>query len=204
MSSDGMGQGAIEQIHTSGNTVTTSVNGSNNGGSPVAASAGDTLIIYLTGLGAPDSIAADAATNKSTLFPGACIAISGGKSAPGYLQVVNTSTKSPAYTAPSPVWTNIDGAVLQSDMILGGLPPCMQSQVAVTIGTGANLVALTDAVSYAGFVSGSVAGLYQINVTLPSPLPTAWTGTTQQIQVSIGNTALTTFTSPVNTALVQF
>jgi hypothetical protein len=156
-------------------------------------------------LGAPDSIAADAATNKSTLFPGACIAINGGKSAPGYLQVVNTTTKSPAYTAPSPVWTNIDGAVLQSNMILGGLPPCMQSQVTVTIGSGANLVALTDAVSYAGFVSGSVAGLYQINVTLPSPLPTGWTaGQTQQIQVSIGNTVLTTFTSPLNTALVQF
>jgi len=204
MSSDGVGQGAIEQMHTSGNAVTTSVNGSNNSGNPVAASAGDTLIIYLTGLGAPDSIAADAATNKSTLFPGACIAINGGKSTPGYLQVVNTTTKSPAYTAPSPVWTNIDGAVLQSNMILGGLPPCMQSQITVSIGKGANLVALTDAVSYAGFVSGSVAGLYQINVTLPSPLPAAWPGTAQQIQVSIGNTVLTTFTSPANTALVQF
>ena len=205
MASDGVGQGAIEQMHTDGNTVTTSVNGSKNGASTVAASAGDTLILYLTGLGAPDSIAADAATNKSTLFPAACIAINGGKSTPGYLQVVNTTTKSPAYTAPSPVWTNIDGAVLQSNMILGGLPPCMQSQVTVTIGTGANLVAFTDAVSYAGFVSGSVAGLYQINVTLPSPLPAGWTqGQTQQIQVSIGNTALTTFTSPVNTALVQF
>jgi hypothetical protein len=207
MSSDGMGQGAIEQMHTSGNTVITSVNGSKDptSGNAVAASAGDTLILYLTGLGAPDSIAADAASNKSSLFPGACIAINGGKSAPGYLQVVNTSTKNPVYTAPSPVWTNIDGAVLQSNMILGGLPPCMQSQVTVTIGTGANMVALTDAVSYAGFVSGSVAGLYQINVTLPSPLPTGWTaGSTQQIQVSIGNTVLTTFTSPANTALVQF
>jgi uncharacterized protein (TIGR03437 family) len=49
-----------------------------------------------------------------------------------------------------------------------------------------------------------VAGLYQINVTLPSPLPTGWATTTQQIQVSIGNTASTTFTSPVSTALVQF
>jgi uncharacterized protein (TIGR03437 family) len=80
----------------------------------------------------------------------------------------------------------------------------MQSQITVSIGKGANLVALTDAVSYAGFVSGSVAGLYQINVTLPSPLPAAWPGTAQQIQVSIGNTVLTTFTSPANTALVQF
>jgi uncharacterized protein (TIGR03437 family) len=204
MASDGVGQGAIEQIHTSGNTVTTSVNGSKNGASVYAASGGDTLVIYLTGLGTPDSIAADAATNKSTLYPGACIAISGAKATPGYLQVVNTTTKSPVYTAPSPVWANIDGAVLQSSMILGGLPPCMQSQVTVTIGTGASLVALTDAVSYAGFVSGSVAGLYQINVTLPSPLPTGWATTTQQIQVSIGNTASTTFTSPVSTALVQF
>jgi uncharacterized protein (TIGR03437 family) len=80
----------------------------------------------------------------------------------------------------------------------------MESQVTVTIGTGVNQMVLTDAVSYAGFVSGSVAGLYQINVTLPTSLPTAWSGFPQQIQVSIGNTASTTFTSPVSTATVLF
>jgi uncharacterized protein (TIGR03437 family) len=195
MASDGMGPGAILNIASGGGST---VNGSAN-----PALANDTLSIYVTGLGAPDSTAADALTNKSTLFPSACVAISDtAKGTPGYLQVVNTAVT--GYT--SPKWTTIDGAVISygPDTILGGLPPCMNSPVIVVIGTAPNTLTLSgNSIGYAGFASSAVAGLYQINATLPSTLN--WsngtgigTGVTYPIQVTIGGVA-----SPA-TATVQF
>jgi len=195
MASDGMGPGAILNVTSAGSTT---VNGS---GHPALAS--DTLSIYVTGLGAPDSTAADAATNKSTLFPSACVAISNtAKGTPGYLQVVNTATA--GYTPPK--WTTIDGAVISygPNTLLGGLPPCMNSPVTVVIGTAPNILTLSgNSIGYAGFASSAVAGLYQINATLPSTLN--WsngtaivTGASYPIQVTIGGVA-----SPA-TATVQF
>jgi len=174
------------------------VNGSAN-----PALANDTLSIYVTGLGAPDSTAADALSNKSTLFPSACVAISNtAKATPGYLQVVNTTAA--GYT--SPKWTTIDGAVISygPNTLLAGLPPCMNSPVTVVIGTAPNTLTLSgNSIGYAGFASSAVAGLYQINATLPSTLN--WsngtsinTSATYPIQVTIGGVA-----SPA-TATVQF
>ena len=195
MASDGMGPGAILNIASGGGTT---VNGSAD-----HAVANDTLSIYVTGLGAPDSTAADALTNKSTLFPSACVAVSNtSKATPGYLQVVNTAAT--GYT--SPKWTTIDGAVISygPNTLLGGLPPCMNSPVSVVIGTAPNTLTLSgNSIGYAGFASSAVAGLYQINATLPSALN--WsngnaigTGATYPIQVFIGGIA-----SPA-TATVQF
>jgi len=195
MASDGMGPGAILNIAAGGATT---VNGSAN-----PALANDTLSIYVTGLGAPDSTAADALSNKSTLFPSACVAISNtAKATPGYLQVVNTTAA--GYT--SPKWTTIDGAVISygPNTLLAGLPPCMNSPVTVVIGTAPNTLTLSgNSIGYAGFASSAVAGLYQINATLPSTLN--WsngtsinTSATYPIQVTIGGVA-----SPA-TATVQF
>jgi uncharacterized protein (TIGR03437 family) len=196
MASDGIGPGAILNIASGGGTT---VNGSTN-----PAASGDTLSIYVTGLGAPDSTAADNASNKSTLFPSACVAISNSaKATPGYLQVVNTSAA--GYT--SPKWTTIDGAVITyspNALLLPLLPPCMESPVTVVIGTAPNTLTLSgNSIGYAGFVAGSVAGLYQVNATLPTTLN--WsngtpigTTATYPIQVTIGGV-----TSPA-TATVQF
>jgi uncharacterized protein (TIGR03437 family) len=195
MASDGIGPGAILNVTSAG---VTTVNGSAN-----PAVINDTLSIYVTGLGAPDSTAADALTNKSTLFPSACVAISNtSKATPGYLQVVNTAAT--GYT--SPKWTTIDGAVISygPDTLLGGLPPCMNSPVSVVIGTAPNTLTLSgNSIGYAGFASSAVAGLYQINATLPSTLnwsngSAIGTSATYPIQVFIGGIA-----SPV-TATVQF
>lgn len=197
MASDGVGQGAI-LVYPIASPGTVNVNSAEN--VPLE---GDTISIYMTGLGAPDSTAADATSNKSTLYPSACVAVSNtSKTSPGYLQVVNTAGT--GYT--SPAWTNIDGAIISysAHTLLGGLPPCNLSPVTVTIGTGASaLVLSSDSIAYAGFVSGAVAGLYQVNVTLPTPLndgannPLA--GTSAPIQVTIGASS-----SPALTATIQF
>lgn len=203
---DGTGQGAIENVVSSQGVVTTTMNGLGTNGA-TAAVQGETISIYVTGLGAPDSTGADAVTNKSTLFPSACVAInSTTKGIPGYLQVVNTSAT--GYT--SPKWTTIDGAVISygPNTLLGGLPPCMASPVSVVItnpATNATLTLSGNSIGYAGFVSGAVAGLYQINATLPALLTGAFSdgsalvaGTAYPIQVTIGAAS-----SPA-TATIQF
>ena len=205
MDSDGSGQGAILNITSPGGVVTTTVNGAPANGA-TAAIAGETISIYATGLGAPDSTGADAVTNKSTLFPSACVAISNAtKGTPGYLQVVNTSAT--GYTPPK--WTTIDGAVITygPNTLLGGLPPCMQSPVSVVISNanGGTVTLSGNSIGYAGFVSGAVAGLYQINATLPTSFTAAFSdgtdivaATAYPIQVIIG-----AFSSP-STATIQF
>src|SRR5262249_48951340 len=81
LSSQGTGQGAILNQDFS-------VNGPGNG-----AAAGDIISIYMTGLGAPNSTAIDNAGNTGG-FPAGCVAVSNtAANSPGYLQVVNTTTK---------------------------------------------------------------------------------------------------------------
>jgi uncharacterized protein (TIGR03437 family) len=136
LSSSGQGQGAILLSNYS---VVTSSN---------KAAPGNTILIYLSGMGAPNSTAADTSSTSAAKFPTSCI------SPAAY--VTAAALASPA---------TADGAVLVStDIQTGKLPPCFATanQVAVTIG-GA-----TATVTYAGWVSGSVTGLYQVNATVPT------------------------------------
>jgi uncharacterized protein (TIGR03437 family) len=89
-----------------------------------------------------------------------------------------------SYAVPSPLWTSIDGAVinpaeLATSSAVVNLPPCLSSSDASATNTltvtfyGSTTSAITavstpDAITYAGFVSGSIAGLYQINVQVPA------------------------------------
>jgi uncharacterized protein (TIGR03437 family) len=91
---------------------------------------------------------------------------------------------------PSPLWTSIDGAVINPlELATGNLAPCLLSTDAltsntltVTIGTTAVTAASTPAITYAGFVAGSIAGLYQITV----PIPTGTgSGTAAQLPVVV-------------------
>jgi uncharacterized protein (TIGR03437 family) len=164
LASDGSGQGAIVNLKNG------SINKTGN-----EATAGDYVSIYLTGLGSPDSTGLDA-TGNGLVAPTNCVAVNGSKTSPGYLQVVNTTVKASSTTTAytSPAWTSIDGAVITygPNSIISGLPPCFTDTITVTFGTGANAVLATSGpggkVLYAGFVSGSVAGLYQINVQIPA------------------------------------
>jgi uncharacterized protein (TIGR03437 family) len=138
--SNGTGQGAILNSDYSANSASK------------AATVGTTVMIYATGLGAPNSSALDTAATAAATYPKSCI------STGAYMTAVNTQT-----IKPSPLWTTIDGAVIQSALLATNVfPPCFSTAPVVTIGGKAATV------TYAGFVADSVAGLYQINATIPT------------------------------------
>ncbi len=181
LASDGIGQGAILNDD---NTV-------NKAGHGETSSGAGYVSIYMTGLGAPDSTAFDILGNGN-VFPTNCVAVSSTvKGSPGYMQVVNS-----AKPAPTPVWTSIDGAVIQSTDIVSGLPPCMNSPVTVVFGAlGNQVTASGSAVLYAGFTDGSVAGLYQVVATIPQGAPIA---DNVPVYVTIGS-----YTSPTVTMAIK-
>jgi len=122
---------------------------------------GTTVMIYASGLGAPTSTAANTAGKSAAKAPGSCI------SAANY--VTTEALASPA---------TADGAViLASKIATNDLPPCFASNPTVTIG------GKSATVSYAGWVADSVAGLYQINATVPT---TAASGTAIPVVVTAG------------------
>jgi uncharacterized protein (TIGR03437 family) len=142
-SSSGQGQGAILNADLS-------VNSSTNKAAP-----GSTIVIYASGLGAPNSTAKDVAgVTTAAKFPGSCIAVSLAAPNVGYVQKAGLAGPATA-----------DGAILDpTDILTNLLPPCFATtgQITVTVG------GLGATVTYAGWVSGSVTGLYQINATVPT------------------------------------
>jgi hypothetical protein len=135
-SSSGQGQGAILLANGTVNSDTSS---------STKAAPGSTVSIYLSGMGAPTSTAADTASTKAAKFPTSCVSLS---------SYTTTAALSPA---------TLDGVVLDPTQIATNLlPPCFAVSPTVTVGGAA------AAVTYAGWVSGSVAGLYQINATIPT------------------------------------
>lgn len=156
--SDGMGQGAILNSDYSLNSQ-----------SNAALHTTGTVLVYMTGLGAPNSTASNATTATALAYPASCISALGvaASSGPpavaailGYMNAINTES-----VPPSPLWTSVDGAVIQSALIVGSgtshYPPCNSSVTATINGVSA-------AVGYAGWVANSVAGLYQVNLTVPA------------------------------------
>ncbi len=126
-----------------------------NAANPAAMRSGvgnsDTIQLYVTGLGVPANGSAIYTSNSDI-----CISpLNGGFS--GYLTALNDQTSTPGS------FTAIDGAVFNYSLFTGDLPPCVTpSGVTVTIGGVA-----TATPTFAGFVDGTVAGLYQIDVQLP-------------------------------------
>ncbi len=138
----------------------------------------DTIQLYVTGLGSPNSTASTALTGGTSTAPTDCIAATGSNS---YLAALNAATNvSPALTA-------VDGAIIQGSLFNAGLlAPCLTTNPTVTIG------GVDGTVSYAGWVTDSVAGLYQINVQLP-----ATTGSTLYPYYPLTTSPITTLTAPV-------
>jgi uncharacterized protein (TIGR03437 family) len=107
---------------------------------------GGTVLIYASGLGVPNSTSASVTSTKAGTFPGSCFSVA---------NYVTAAALNP---------TTADGAVLvATNWGTGNLPPCFTTKSYVTVTIGG--VAAT--VTYDGWVSGSVTGLYQINVTVP-------------------------------------
>jgi uncharacterized protein (TIGR03437 family) len=122
-------------------------------GARLTAAEGDIISLYVTGLGVPDSTTSTAAwTTPNTVD---CMTAS------AYWAAVNT-TDSPS----TPVTSN-DGLVIQSALFpASNIQPCMMHNGTDVPSVKIGNVAAT--VVFAGWVSGSIAGLYQINVQIPA------------------------------------
>lgn len=111
----------------------------------------DTVQIYMTGLGVPDSSADNANAGSGYTWSADCISSS------SYLTSLNN------YAASS--LTSLDGVIVSSALLNSNrLMPCFLSSgtpPSVTIG------GVAGTVTYAGWVADSVAGLYQVNVRMP-------------------------------------
>jgi uncharacterized protein (TIGR03437 family) len=157
---DGQGQGAI--LNSNG-----SVNSATN-----AAALGSVVMIYVSGMGVPTSTATDASSTTAPKAPAACIS-------PGsYFAAVNALS-----TPPGTPWTSDDGAVLLSTNLgTNKYAPCFPLS-----GTGSPSVSIGGqpaTLTYAGWVVDSVAGLYQINATVPTSKLTAGP---VSVQVTLGS-----------------
>jgi uncharacterized protein (TIGR03437 family) len=117
----------------------------------------DVVQIYMTGLGLPDSTADNTQIGAGAAWSADCISAT----APSisYLAALNSQTSS--------ALTSLEGTVIQSAIINANrLPPCLTSasknKPVVTFG------GVPGVVKYAGWVPDSIAGLYQVNVQIPS------------------------------------
>ncbi len=147
----------------------------------------DSIMLYVTGLGSPDT------TGSSSWFTNCTTAAN-------YLTAVNGTI--PANSA----LTTIDGLVMQQGLI-PSLPPCLSAPdtdlPTVKIG-GA-----TATLQYAGWVDGAVAGLYQINVQLPqittanTALGYAVNGTAASLPVVITSNGVSSQATGVTLSVVQ-
>jgi uncharacterized protein (TIGR03437 family) len=138
----------------------------------------DTVQFYLTGLGIPDSTGDNATAGSAFTWSADCITVA------SYLTSLNSVASS--------ALTNVDGTVMQSNLFnTNRLPPCVvtNSTDVPTVTVGG--VAAT--VVYAGFVPDTVAGLYQLNVTLP--------GTTGAYTTASG-ASISAITAPVQLPVV--
>ena len=144
------GQGPSAALDANYNLISASNPvGMRGGGGP-----SDTIAIYLTGLGLPDSTTDDstAGSNNPPQWSTDCVSIS------TYLTALNSATGNSLAT--------LDGALINPiGLNTDRLVPCLLSNgtdvPTVTIG------GVSGTVTYAGWVAGTIAGLYQINVTLP-------------------------------------
>jgi uncharacterized protein (TIGR03437 family) len=178
---------------------------------------GNYIHIYATGLGVPTSAtndAYDAGTGSypALAYPNNCVApgaVIAGPSANGYLGILTGYINPPtaaggatagasALSAANSNLANIDGAVINPAYLYGYatsatanaslLPPCFAtaSAAGITAKLGTSVTVLNP--SYAGFVSGSIAGLNQIDLQLPTtvtPTP-ATAGSATALVISDG------------------
>ena len=126
----------------------------------------DVISIYMTGLGVPDSTgdnSAPASDNSGNgyVYPADCVTLA------SYLTSFNNAQTGTALTS-------LDGTlIIPSVLNTGRYQPCMVTGDITHLYIGG-----VDAVSniqYAGWVAGTIAGLYQVNVKLPVNTASAFT-----------------------------
>jgi Putative Ig domain len=174
--SDGQGDGAILASPS-----WAAINANNPAGMKTAAGGtSDTVQVFMTGLGMPDGTQDNTSyTTGNRTWPTDCI-----------------TTASYLASLPTGHPTLIDGAVIQSTVLTpGAMAPCLISPVGSDADLPTATVGLVAAtVTYAGWVTDSVAGLYQVNLQLPLNSATAFT--------KIDGTTTTGITVPVQLPVV--
>lgn len=118
----------------------------------------DTVQLYVTGLGAPDSTGASQSYGSLNY---ACMSATNAST--GYFASLNSAVN--ALTNTNPGLTSDDGLIIQSPILTAAqvYAPCLMPASLPTVTIGG----LAATVTYAGWVPDAVAGLYQINAILP-------------------------------------
>jgi uncharacterized protein (TIGR03437 family) len=122
----------------------------------------DVIMLYVTGLGAPDSTGLNTGAGGGTA-PADCIT-------PAEYDTALTASGGVTVSA-------LDGAVIEASLIAATrFPPCMATTTGGASAITVPLVTIGGVAAapatFAGFIDGSVAGLYQINFKLPSTVGT--------------------------------
>ena len=146
----------------------------------------------------------------------------------GYMGTVNTpyfstvtgtgfQQPSATYVVPSPLWTSIDGAVFNATELNTNIAaPCFLSSdagavpgtnalITVTVAGSASTAVLTpgNGITYAGFVTGSIAGLYQINFTVPTGVGNGTSAGLATVVVTVGSAGTAVSSQPGVTMYVE-
>lgn len=164
---DGQGEGAALDKNWA------TISQTNPAGMRSTATDSDTIQVFMTGLGVPDSQAADTSGGSNT-YPTDCVKIS------NFLSALSNQTSTTVSVA--------DGAIIQSALIdPSRSAPCIATTNVPTATVGGQPATVT----YAGWVEDSIAGLYQINLKLPGSAASIGTFTTDS------GTHPTSITGPV-------
>ena len=155
MAGDGQGDAAA-LVNLDGSLISTT------NGAAAGATSSDTIQLYVTGLGAPDSDGVNAVA-----YPGNSVTCMSAQTttspvATGYYAAVNSAVN--VLTGLNPGLTSDDGLVIQpAAFVSGQIQPCFKLASAPTVTIGGQQATVT----FAGWVQGAIAGLYQINASLP-------------------------------------
>jgi len=144
------GQGAPAALNSNWSLIgLTNPAGMRNGS--VTPNDSDTIQLYVTGLGVPNSNGDNTSAGDGSTALTNCIGAVTASGTGSYQATLGGS------------FTNIDGDVIQAALLnTSRFAPCLTTVPVVTIG------GVQGTVSYAGFVANTIAGLYQINVLLPA------------------------------------
>ncbi len=140
----------------------------------------DNIAVYMTGLGVPTSTALNTA-GTGIIFTD-CLSVGAFEAAAG---------------TPTTALTSLDGVILNAGLPVLRFVPCFDPTLVTAKVGGVNVGSTGGQAGYAGWVSGSVAGLYQVNVGLPAYQ-------TANFSIMNGGTAqnLTTFGTPIELPIV--
>ncbi len=156
---DGQGSGAALDMNYN------LISATNPAGIRTGANNSDIISLYMTGLGAPDDT--NLASNTTAAVDAGFVY---------YADCVSTSSYLTSFNAAQiglPIAT-LDGTlIIPSVLNTGRLVPCI-STLSADVPT-VSIGGATAVVKYAGWVPGTIAGLYQVNIQLPINTPASFT-----------------------------